>query len=342
VNYDLTEYRILKVWAEMFHDAQVARIRLANRIERAPVFPDIFAAELAEAEAAEHRIRLGLRRQYRRAAPPGVKQWQADSTGIGIDLLARLLGHLGHPRIATPSHWEGSGDERKLVPDPPFERTVGELWQYCGHGRPGRATKGMTADELFALGNPTLKMLAHLLAESAIKEPGRTTPRQARHRPDPSRPASVSSQPREQPLSETPPGPSAHPQPKQSPDQDPSRPASGRTEPKTPPLGSTSSHQPSVDPEPMGKPADGNLSATQPIAGPEPTVAAAAWPYRQVYEERRAITAERVHAGPCVRCGPSGHPAQPGSPWAAGHQHADALRIVGKAILKDLWLAAAD
>jgi hypothetical protein len=63
-------------------------------------------------------------------------------------------------------------------------------------------------------------------------------------------------------------------------------------------------------------------------------------PYREVYDQRRKDTRERVHNDPCVRCGPSGKPAQPGSPWSAGHQHADALRVMGKEILRDLWAEA--
>ena len=58
------------------------------------------------------------------------------------------------------------------------------------------------------------------------------------------------------------------------------------------------------------------------------------------YDARRAITADRVHSRPCVRCGPSGHPAAVGSPWSAAHQHADALRYVGKQFLKELWIAS--
>lgn len=60
----------------------------------------------------------------------------------------------------------------------------------------------------------------------------------------------------------------------------------------------------------------------------------------KVYLDRRAQTAERRHGAPCVRCGPSGSPAQPGSLWSNGHQHADALRMVSKQILKELWLLA--
>lgn len=63
-------------------------------------------------------------------------------------------------------------------------------------------------------------------------------------------------------------------------------------------------------------------------------------PYRTLYDTRREVTRERTHAEACVRCGPAGKPAPTGTPWSAGHQHADALRIVAKEILKDLWRAA--
>lgn len=63
-------------------------------------------------------------------------------------------------------------------------------------------------------------------------------------------------------------------------------------------------------------------------------------PYRDVYEQARERYADRLHESPCVRCGPSGHPAPAGSPWTLAHQHAAALRYVGKQFLKDLWIAA--
>ena len=61
-------------------------------------------------------------------------------------------------------------------------------------------------------------------------------------------------------------------------------------------------------------------------------------PYRVVYDETRAKYAEAVHSVECVRCGPKGKPALPGSPLSAGHQHARALRAISKALLKDLWI----
>jgi hypothetical protein len=59
--------------------------------------------------------------------------------------------------------------------------------------------------------------------------------------------------------------------------------------------------------------------------------------YRTVYEQSRAKYAEAVHAVECVRCGPKGKPALPGSPLSLGHQHARGLRAVAKALLDDLW-----
>lgn len=64
-------------------------------------------------------------------------------------------------------------------------------------------------------------------------------------------------------------------------------------------------------------------------------------PYREVYDKRRAVTAERVHDRACSQCDGAGS-TELGTPWRPGHQHADALRIVSKTVLKDLWCAARD
>lgn len=63
-------------------------------------------------------------------------------------------------------------------------------------------------------------------------------------------------------------------------------------------------------------------------------------PYRDIYDARKTATEGKLHKESCVRCGPSGHPALPGSPWSDAHRHADALRIVGKRFLIDLWVAS--
>ncbi|MCX2931370.1 hypothetical protein ORI20_13885 [Mycobacterium sp. CVI_P3] len=63
-------------------------------------------------------------------------------------------------------------------------------------------------------------------------------------------------------------------------------------------------------------------------------------PYRDVYDATRVKYAAAVHDVPCKRCGPSGSPAEAGSPLSAGHQHARAMRAMCKQILKDLWREA--
>jgi hypothetical protein len=65
-------------------------------------------------------------------------------------------------------------------------------------------------------------------------------------------------------------------------------------------------------------------------------------PYRETYERRRAAVADRVHDRPCPQCNGKGKTELIISPWRAGHQHADALRIVSKTVLRDLWVAARD
>lgn len=63
-------------------------------------------------------------------------------------------------------------------------------------------------------------------------------------------------------------------------------------------------------------------------------------PYRLVYDDGRRKYADALHDEPCKRCGPSGHPAEPGTPLSAGHQQARAYRLASKALLKDLWREA--
>ena len=68
------------------------------------------------------------------------------------------------------------------------------------------------------------------------------------------------------------------------------------------------------------------------------SIVKAGGPYRDVYDRGREKYADAVHQVDCKRCGPSGKPALAGSPISAGHQHARALRLVAKQVLKDLWL----
>lgn len=313
---DLSGYAALKTWAEMFYDVQQHRIRTENRLGSKEVLPEVFAPEVAAARATEHRIKLHLRRQFRQTAPFGVLEWVKSTKGIGIDSVARLVGHLGHPRIATPFHWEGSGSNRTLVADEPYERTVGELRAYCGHGDPDRKPfKNMTAADAAALGNPTLKKLVHVVADCAIRY------KPDAHLPDPTNELTIT---RNGPLGRDLSAVDSHPTGDTHcsivVDGDPFRDTHGWA----------GNH---VD-RGVAEPSPGTTTKLS-AATKQPS-----WPYRAVYNNRRAETFDRVHDKPCVRCGPSGNPAEAGSPWSKTHQHADALRIVGKEILADLWKAA--
>ena len=62
--------------------------------------------------------------------------------------------------------------------------------------------------------------------------------------------------------------------------------------------------------------------------------------YRAVYDAAREQYADALHPAECVRCGPAGKPALPGTTLSLGHQHARALRRVSKEILRDLWIEA--
>lgn len=64
-------------------------------------------------------------------------------------------------------------------------------------------------------------------------------------------------------------------------------------------------------------------------------------PYRDVYDDARLKYTDAVHAVPCHRCGPAGHPAAAGTPLSLGHQHGRAVRLMCKEILRDLWREAA-
>lgn len=63
-------------------------------------------------------------------------------------------------------------------------------------------------------------------------------------------------------------------------------------------------------------------------------------PYRKLYEEGRAKYEDSAHKAPCSQCGQKGKPAEVGTPLRDGHKHARALRLVAKAVLKDMWIAA--
>lgn len=161
----------LRIWTKMLEDAQNLRIAMENRVRRAPsIDSEELKPLLDQARATEDYAKRGLRAAFRTEVPEAIREWQSEERGIGEHLLAKLLGYIGHPRIAYPHHWEGEGEDRELIADEPFERTVSDLWSYCGYGDPDRKRrKGMSAEAAMALGNPEAKKTVHLLAEGCVK-----------------------------------------------------------------------------------------------------------------------------------------------------------------------------
>jgi hypothetical protein len=168
------DFSNLRGWAEAFEDAQKSRVAMENRLRSMSARAEAAEAILGGMKTAERLAALEMRRSFRKAAP-AVRAWVLETPGLGEHLFARLIGAIGHPVIASPYHWTGEGEHRRLVPDPPYRRTVSQLWSYCGHGDPARRKrKGMTAEEAFTLGNPRAKMLVRLIAEGAMKCAGPT------------------------------------------------------------------------------------------------------------------------------------------------------------------------
>ena len=168
---DSSRYLELRVWAEMFHDAQQARISAVNRAERGGVHPDVYQGHIKGLQDVEHQCSLALHKTFRRTVPADLLIWQKDSPGIGEHLLSRLLGHIGSPYVATPFFWRATEDgKRELVAGEPYCRKVSQLWSYCGVGDPSRRrSRGSTQEDALATGIPLAKSLLRLLAESCVK-----------------------------------------------------------------------------------------------------------------------------------------------------------------------------
>lgn len=301
----------LRVWADSYADASAHEIVLANRFRQCD--PAMYEDQLAAVTHAKKAIKKALLAEYRNAVPQPIRDWQKYHRGIGDHLLARLLGRIGHPRIAEPYHWEGTGTNRKLVADAPYERTVAQLWAYCGHGDPARRKrKGMTADEAFALGSPDAKMLVWNLAVACMKQvpkvplDGDGTDQTSGGDQGFIVGAEVHD-------------PSYHPHESQTD-------LAGVVILDSHARGDTQS------PRAVERVAHSGDETHEPGGDP--------YLYRHIYDLRRLQTHDRTHTNECARCGPSGRPAPVGSPWSKAHQQADALRIVGKNLLRDLWIVA--
>ena len=163
----------LRMAAESVADAINVRTRIHNRIrsgsadaillmkdgsildiEGQPAEGQIAKSVMGSAVLDFEKIaRDNLREQYEQAVPRKVQEW-ASSVPIlkSGELFPRIVGLTGNPRWAVPLRMEGTGKDRKAVPDgDPFPRycTCGKggwdcracpglrnFWQWCGRGNP--------------------------------------------------------------------------------------------------------------------------------------------------------------------------------------------------------------
>lgn len=179
-------WALLRYRAETFADFQKVRIAIENRGRAFQGSVD-HTATTAIMASVEAQLQKELVACYKAEVPKAIRDWQKGARGIGEHMLARLLGHLGDPAVASPWEWvekapkghtcterckKREGKQWHLVAGEPFSRSLRQLWAYCGHGEAMKRRKGMTQDEALAMGNPKLKMLVHLMAESCVKSGG--------------------------------------------------------------------------------------------------------------------------------------------------------------------------
>lgn len=138
------------------------------------------------ADQAKKHARKMLFASYKRAFP-AIYAWAKTVPGFASSSdLAWLLAIIGDPGVKTPharmtAAPEGHecstkcGAKGHLVALGTSWRTVGQLWQYCGHGAAVKRTKGMSAEDALSGGSTQAKTLVHRLAESCMKMQGGVT-----------------------------------------------------------------------------------------------------------------------------------------------------------------------
>lgn len=174
---DRDPFLALRLYAEIFNDAQRARIRYQNRTrvdERAPwryTVPETVLSDLiGSAEHTEKLAKGALLGAWRLLPLPSVREWVDETLGLGAHSMARLLGIIGHPAWKWPMHWEGTGPDRVLVEDEPGPRSLRQLRAYCAVGDPAlRRARGMTADEVAGAGRVDAKTMLLLCADGCVK-----------------------------------------------------------------------------------------------------------------------------------------------------------------------------
>jgi hypothetical protein len=125
--------------AEGLTDAIKARCSVENRVKRGGGAVDVVQAQemVQAARDLEERYREILMAAYQNQVPPEVRDWAAGIPGLSTgELFPRILGMIGHPRVAIPWVWEEDATEPVPAGPPYIRDRHQQLWQYCGAGDP--------------------------------------------------------------------------------------------------------------------------------------------------------------------------------------------------------------
>jgi hypothetical protein len=194
------DYWQLRTASRNYYDAYQLTTRISNRLRALARAGEAYDIDLhsqldaaTDMKDAEGKI---LTRIYRNIAPPTVRKFQRETTGLGEVWIARLIGEVGDFKVYTEAWWEDNPDAARLAGEVDDDdgdedrdkapvakrvlaigevRTTGvrELWAYCGHGDPSRRRrKGQSQEEALSSGNPLAKMIVHQMAEFALRSNG--------------------------------------------------------------------------------------------------------------------------------------------------------------------------
>jgi len=196
----------IRTLGRLLDDLERVRIMNGNRIgalERSfgESLPHLVGIHEPIAQA-EHLAELELVRTWRRHP---LAPWAKEVRGLGEKSAARLIAEIGDPSVGSTGHWETSkngampeadthsddalpDEDLEAIIDPDtdganasksrawiiddfYNRSVAQLWSYCGVGDPARSRipQGAVQAELLARGKPRAKKQLYLIATGLLK-----------------------------------------------------------------------------------------------------------------------------------------------------------------------------
>jgi hypothetical protein len=163
----------LRILGETLADAKKDRIATENRILRAGAAEwEMGIRLLSEKRAAEDLAGQHLMEMYQEVIPAQVRDWAASIPGLGSgELFARIMAIIGNPLVAYPHHWEEGA--RFPVIGESYERTLRQLYMWCGCGDPKRRPQLLSKpsrDQLLACGmRTTVRPLLHTFSAYLLR-----------------------------------------------------------------------------------------------------------------------------------------------------------------------------